>query len=74
MRTTEQLAQAMRSQTNLLLVHTIDFQHLGRASDLDWLVFLLEDIGNLMRNEGAVATRAEQRYLRDARREVRNAA
>jgi len=73
-RTTEQLADLMQSQTSLLFVYILDFQALGRSSDLDWITFLLEDIGNLMRNEGAVATTNQARHLRDARREVRNAA
>ena len=63
----------MQSQTSLLFIHTIDFQALGRSSDLGWITFLLEDINNLMRNEGAVATTTQARRLRDARREVRNA-
>jgi hypothetical protein len=73
-RTTEQLADLMQSQTSLLLVHTLDFQALGRSSDLDWITFLLEDIRDLMRNEGAVATTSQARLLRDARRAVRTAA
>lgn len=72
-RTTEQLAEVMQTQTSLLFVHTLDFQALGRSSDLGWITFLLEDINNLMRNEGAVATTTQARRLRDARREVRNA-
>ncbi len=64
----------MQSQTLLLQIHTLDFNGFSRASDLDWLVFLLEDIGNLMTNEGAVATPAQARRLRDARRAVRAAA
>ena len=72
-RTTEQLQDLMQSQTSLLFIHTIDFQALGRSSDLGWITFLLEDINNLMRNEGAVATTTQARRLRDARREVRNA-
>jgi hypothetical protein len=63
----------MQTQTSLLFVHTLDFQALGRSSDLGWITFLLEDINNLMRNEGAVATTTQARRLRDARREVRNA-
>ena len=63
----------MQDQTLLLLVHTIDFQHLGRKSDFDWLTFLLDDIKSLVKDEGAVATKSQARYLRDARREVRNA-
>jgi hypothetical protein len=58
----------------LLLVHTIDFQHSGSKSDFDWLTFLLDDIKNLVKNEGAVPTKDQARRIRDARREVRNAA
>jgi hypothetical protein len=74
MRTAEQLHDLMQSQTLLLQIHTIDFNGFGHATDLDWLVFLLEDIRNLMRNEGAVATPAQARRLRNARRAVRAAA
>lgn len=72
-RTPEQLHQLMQDQTLLLLVHTIDLEASGSKDKLDWVTFLLEDIKNLVKNEGAVATKDQARRLRDARRAVRNA-
>ena len=72
-RTPEQLQDLMQSQTLLLLVHTIDLEASGSKDKLDWVSFLLEDIKNLMTNEGAVATKDQARRVRDARRAVRNA-
>jgi hypothetical protein len=72
-RTAEQLHGIMQEQTLLLLVHTIDFQHSGSKDKLDWLTFLLDDIKNLVKDEGAVPTKDQARRIRDARREVRNA-
>ena len=58
----------MQDQTLLLLVHTIDLEASGSKDKLDWVTFLLEDIKNLVKNEGAVATKDQARRLRDARR------